>query len=252
MVVESLLSLLKRYIGSRREKKILDTAERIVFQSQWDRDSFAARFSTFPADNVRVIPNNGNASWMDTEYRDTNNSVGLNRLLYIGALNQRKGLPELLEAYRLLRRNGIKLQLDFIGFGDLEDEIRRQIDLSDWHDSVHLLGRIENPLPYLADSDLLIVPSLFDSYPNVILEAFHTGTPVIGSSTGGIPEIIGSDKYLFKAGNVETLAAAVEKLCDSESYSDARRWSKERREIFTFDWAGRFGALLDEVSAGKY
>ncbi len=71
-----------------------------------------------------------------------------------------------------------------------------------------MLGFKANVYPYLKKSDLLINPSYFEGFPNVVIEALSCGVPVICSkSHGGIKEILKNEKYgdLFENGNTEDL-----------------------------------------------
>jgi glycosyltransferase involved in cell wall biosynthesis len=58
------------------------------------------------------------------------------------------------------------------------------------HPGVCYLGYRDNSAEYMKASDFLVLPSLYEGLPNVVLEAMAVGTPVIAASVSGVPEII--------------------------------------------------------------
>jgi glycosyltransferase involved in cell wall biosynthesis len=77
------------------------------------------------------------------------------------------------------------------------------------------LGWLAAPEPYLADLDLLIVPSLYpDPFPRTVIEAMALGVPVVASNIGGIPEAVrdGREGFLVPPGDPQALAARIELL----------------------------------------
>jgi glycosyltransferase involved in cell wall biosynthesis len=112
-------------------------------------------------------------------------------------------------------------------------------------ETVTVVGRTNDPFELLREKDLLVVPSLFDSYPNVVLEALHTGTPVIGSRVGGIPDILRHEDLLFEPGNPAAIAEKIHKYAaDPEEYARIRRLCAERKKDFQFDWIGEFEKIM--------
>lgn len=81
-----------------------------------------------------------------------------------------------------------------------------------------------------AGSDLLVVPSNADNYPNVICEALGSGVPVIGSDIGGIPELVrnGETGFLFERGRSDELGSRIQQLITD--YPGGRnKWSRSCR-----------------------
>ncbi|MGB0383501.1 MAG: glycosyltransferase family 4 protein [Ardenticatenaceae bacterium] len=113
------------------------------------------------------------------------------RLLSIARWHPDKGLRYLLEACRLLNMNGMNnWQLDLIGFGPLEMELKRQAEESGIQEQVHFLGP-KSPTEVRAAlhrAHLMILPSLKETQGVALQEAQATRTPVIASNIGGIPE----------------------------------------------------------------
>ena len=113
--------------------------------------------------------------------------------LFVGRLSLEKGLSCLLEAFTSFLAEGIDAVLHIAGSGELEKNIKLQIaDLSIGHKVIyHGFIPHDNKLRELyRKCDLLIVPSLQDQSPKVILEGMANGIPVIATNVGAIPQII--------------------------------------------------------------
>jgi glycosyltransferase involved in cell wall biosynthesis len=96
-------------------------------------------------------------------------------------------------------------------------------------------GWVRNPLDYMQYFDVLVLPSLYDGCPSVILEAFSLGVPVLGSKAGGIPELLKYEELLFKPLNHCELANKLRMLFDDEKYIYFKRLIEERKQFFSFD-----------------
>jgi N-acetyl-alpha-D-glucosaminyl L-malate synthase BshA len=105
--------------------------------------------------------------------------------------------------------------------------------------SVHFLGKLESVAPLLASADLFLLPSASESFGLSALEALATGVPVIGTRTGGIPEVVrdGETGALCAVGDVEGMArAAIDLLRDPERWRAASELAKaDARERFSLD-----------------
>jgi glycosyltransferase involved in cell wall biosynthesis len=78
--------------------------------------------------------------------------------------------------------------------------------------------------------DVVVVPSNFqDPFPTTIIEAGLRGVPVIGSTSGGIPEMItaGVNGWIFKTGQAMELSALLAQILVSVSYKDIRQCSRD-------------------------
>ena len=132
---------------------------------------------------------------------------------YIGQIAAHKGVKELVEAFRQLPFSAETAKLYI--YGDIDSAwpaFREQLLRTIGNDPrIILAGRFANPnLPKVhANLDALVVPSLwYENSPNVILESFSLGTPVIASNLGGMAELVQHDinGRLFAAGDVAALS----------------------------------------------
>jgi len=145
----------------------------------------------------------------------------LKYLLFIGALSRRKGIDLLLSAYKKINRLDLKLIL--IGQGNdkyLIDEFIKEYALSDRILLPGTIPHIQLPVWYAA-ADVIVLPSLAEGVPNVILEAQAMGKPVVASAVGGIPEIIieGKNGNLCQPGDLESLIQGLVKALSGSQES---------------------------------
>jgi glycosyltransferase involved in cell wall biosynthesis len=227
------------------EKLITHLSDRIVVQSSFDRDDFQSR-EPRSVSRLYVIRGNIGEPRFKAEYAFCNSSTKLSRVLFIGTFGERKGVRLFLEAARrLLKEKQLDICFDIVGFGDLEAWCTSFVHQAGITDRISFHGRLANPFPLLIESDLLVVPSLFDSYPNTVLEALHVGTPVIASRTGGIPDILQHKELLFPIGDVYTIAEMIARFhSDREEYRRVKELCRDRRERFLFDWEQKFIDLM--------
>jgi glycosyltransferase involved in cell wall biosynthesis len=230
------------------EHLVLKTSDAIVVQSKYDRNELQKRHKriTIP---VHIIGSNYDPARFLSVYRNTNNSRSLRNLLFIGSINKRKGVFLLLEAFiRIAQKDSSGLNLTIAGFGPMEQELIDSISASPVRERVSFRGRIENPFEQIRQSDLVVVPSLFDSYPNVVLESIFTGTPVIASRVGGVPEMLEHEALLFEAGSVEAIEAKIEDLRNSASqFMAVKNKIQILQDKFDFDWPEKFEEILTKI-----
>lgn len=138
-------------------------------------------------------------------------------ILFVGSLGRFKGVHILLTAFRQLEREDIRLHI--AGAGPDEAELRK-ITADDSRITFYGLVPWEKLTELYRRANVTIVPSVFcEPLGFVILESFRSGTPVVGSNIGGIPEVIvdGYNGRLFEAGNVAELKSTLENLLENPS-----------------------------------
>lgn len=144
------------------------------------------------------------------------------RFGYIGRIAPTKGVETLIDAAKLAMSSGPAFEVLIGGDGDeayIDSLKRRARGLP-----VRFLGRVK-PEDFYTQLDWTVVPSLWDEpLARVIFESFCHSVPVIGSSTGGTPELVqeGRNGHLFEAGNAHQLADIMAKA--SPAGGDASVW----------------------------
>jgi len=138
-------------------------------------------------------------------------------ILYVGALSKHKGVHILINAFKGLDSDNTILHI--LGKGKAEDEFKK-IAESDQRIIFHGFVPDEKLMQLYQKANVVVVPSIwYDNSPLVIYESLMSGTPVIGSRIGGIPEFIeeGYNGFLFEAGNVDELKDKLEYLIEKAS-----------------------------------
>ncbi len=140
-------------------------------------------------------------------------------LLYVGRLGARKGLGLALRA--LARVDDPNIEFLIAGTGRHESRLRELASSLGIADRVRFLGYVPNEeLPRLYSSaDVFLLPSRYEGFGLVILEAMACGTPVIGTDVGGIPTAVGEDSGVIVGRNVTSLADALRSVA-----VDQKRW----------------------------
>lgn len=137
-------------------------------------------------------------------------------ITYIGTLGKHKGVQTLICAFKEISEENIRLHI--VGKGYDEEEFK-QMAQEDSRITFHGFVDNEKILDFYVNSNVLVIPSIcYDNSPLVIYESFCTGTPVIGSDIGGIPELITDmeNGLLFEAGNVESLKEKLVKIINDK------------------------------------
>ncbi|MGE5155721.1 MAG: glycosyltransferase [Bdellovibrio bacteriovorus] len=132
-------------------------------------------------------------------------------LVFAGRLEREKDLPTLLRAFAILRQ-GVDCRLLIIGDGKLRPQVESELNALDLCDSVELPGWAANPYPFLKRAALVVLSSVWDALPTVLIEALALGRPVVSTDCGAGPrEILDGGRYgpLVPPRDPEALAAAL-------------------------------------------
>jgi GalNAc-alpha-(1->4)-GalNAc-alpha-(1->3)-diNAcBac-PP-undecaprenol alpha-1,4-N-acetyl-D-galactosaminyltransferase len=135
-------------------------------------------------------------------------------LLAMGRLAEQKGFDCLIEAFQKIAPHYPEWDLTIVGEGPQRPYLEKLIEKSPVSERMFLTGVHKNPFPTLADANIFILPSRFEPFGNVIIEAMAGGVPVIATKCDGPLEIIRDevDGLLVEIEDIEGLAEAIQKL----------------------------------------
>ena len=148
--------------------------------------------------------------------RDTSPIPHAGKLVSVGRLSEQKGQLLLVEALGQLRRQGLRVELDFVGDGELRSQLERAIAEQGLSDSVKITGWADGEtVRHILDAcSAFVLPSFAEGLPVVIMEAMARGRPVLSTYVAGIPELVqpGQNGWLVAAGSADELANAVREV----------------------------------------
>ena len=161
-------------------------------------------------------------------------------LISVGSLTPQKGYSHLLDAIKNLSNNSFNFHLAIAGDGKLRDNLVSQVNEMGLSSNVSFLGRIDNVPELMAAADVLVLSSLWEGLPGVVLEAMASELPVVATAVGGTPEIVvdGVTGILVPAGDIEKLTKAIcniMKKTDQERKEMGKKGRKRIQEMFHVD-----------------
>ena len=208
------------------EGEVMATADRIIAFSPHERDAMVRLYGADAA-KVSLVPCGVDLSvFRPLDRKTSRDRLGLNGdkiLLYVGRVEPLKGLDLLVEtAAQMDSEEGVRVMV--VGAdvnGDREmDRVKLLAKERDLEDQIDFVGQVDhNELPlYYNAADVCVVPSYYESFGLVALEAMACGTPVVATRVGGLSTIIqhGSTGYLKPWRCPDAFANSVEMIISSD------------------------------------
>lgn len=215
------------------ERQIAHISDSIISSSEEEKESLVEEYNISPAKVEVVYPGVNPRLFYPGENRTVLKKIDFRAdefiLLYVGRIEPVKGLAVLIEALKILenRNPGLfgKSKLVVIGGGNKKEElitneevsrIKGQIDQYRLQNKVIFLGSIDQSQlrKYYSAADALVVPSLYESFGLVTVEALACGTPIIVSRIGKMKNIVkeGKNGLSFHPYESASLAKSIENV----------------------------------------
>ena len=182
------------------------------------------------------------------------------RVVCVGRLCEQKGQRLLVEAAARLAAKGIALEIVLAGDGELRAELEALIQMHDLGRFVRITGWLSSRevREEILAARALVLPSLAEGLPVVLMEAMALRRPVLTTYVAGIPELVrpGENGWLVPPGDVEELAAALQDVLSRPAAElramgeAARRRALERHSIDTE--AAKLAALFNAAARSAY
>jgi glycosyltransferase involved in cell wall biosynthesis len=219
------------------EKCLLNFTEGIIFESKYALETFQKTISCQSCKST--INYNG---LNDGDYLPRLNDPRYN-FVFVGHLRKLKGVDTLLEAIRKVSDNGRSVKVAIFGLGPEEEKLKKMSADLGLNKSVSWHGQAPSGRYAMERADCVVVPSLLESFPYVVLEAASMRAPLIATNVGGIPEIFGKElsKFLVTPADPESLACAMTQfLSNRKPLMDmAEKLQKRVRAKFRVEHMGK-------------
>lgn len=214
-------SFLKRI----KQSLTLSGISRYIAISEAVKADWSDRLS-IPSDRIDVVYNGVNpASFKSVDSsatlrEDWNIPEHVKVVSYVGRLERVKGIEILIKSFALLQQTGTNAHLLIAGkslfsgeeYRESLEQLAQELGVADY---VHFLGHISNTKALYHASDVVVLPSIWlEAFGRVVIEAMASGTPMIGSRVGGIPEILTGEfeDWLFEPNHEQDLLRALQQL----------------------------------------
>lgn len=191
-----------------------------------------------------------------TAKQDVMNKYNLkgNFVLYVGRLNLRKNIHNLINAFRFVEDKDIKLVLAG-GYDWKMFDVKKFIQDNDLEEQVKLLGFVADGdlAPLYAASDIFCFVSYDEGFGLPPLEAMASGVPVVVANKGSLPEICREAGIYVDPDQPESIAEAINKISrDPELSAQLKEMGVRRASAFTWEESARkYLNLFEEVVRGK-
>jgi glycosyltransferase involved in cell wall biosynthesis len=176
---------------------------------------------------------------------------------YLGRLVDGKGLDNLIDAIHLLKKDGKSVTLFLVGSGNLRKELEEQANALGLRQEVRFIDGLEQrQLPvFFHRIDALVLPSVTtplwkEQFGRVLVEAMACKVPVVGSSSGEIPNVVGDAGLIFQEGDVRALCKSLDSLIADEALREqtAQKGFRRVRDMYTWPAvAKKLAGIYEEV-----
>lgn len=175
-------------------------------------------------------------------------------ILFVGRFVPLKNLPFMIRGVSEVIKSDNKVKLMLVGEGPLHDQMVDIVSKLSIEKNVVFAGNVTHAtLPeYYSASDLFLLTSSYDNFPNVVIEAMACGLPVIGTRVGGIPQLVeeGTRGFCIENNNINELRGAVIRMINDEKLCReiGERNMKFAGENYNWDRSARhFMKIYEEI-----
>ena len=232
---------LRDFYDSKIGKSTMESADLITCVSNHEKEMLVKEIG-INDDNIKIISNGIN--WSDwaqipdkEKFRNKYSEISDKFVIFAGRLATNKGIPDLIDAISVEGSNRFDLVImgADMGLGKELDQLALSKNIK-----MHRLGHVDDEIyrSALSAAEVLVLPSEYEAFGIVLLEAAAAGTPVVATKVGGIPEAMceGKNGLLVEYKNSESLSKSIFSILDddtlsSEMSSFGREFSKN------FSWS---------------
>lgn len=170
---------------------------------------------------------------------------GKKKMLLVAVLQPRKGIPDLLKALKQISSQRQDFVLDVVGDGPNRSEYEQLAKDLGLNNMVKFHGRQAEIVEFIRECDFFVLPSLYENFGVVYIEAMACGKPVIATNAGGPREIVNKDVgILVPPKDVKALKEAIEYMLDNYQNYSPERIARYAKENFGYVAVGQ---MLDRI-----
>ncbi|SDW74357.1 1,4-alpha-glucan branching enzyme [Alicyclobacillus hesperidum] len=224
-----------------REWVLTYEAARVIVCSSY-MQSEVQRLFALPSDKVRLLPNGIQVSlpaagWMPGVHEEKDGKSAT--VVFVGRLVREKGVQHLLDAAPAILRAFPNTRFVIVGQGPMLSELEQQCHKLGIDPYVEFAGYVDDEYrnDLLQTASAVVVPSLYEPFGIVALEAMAAGTPLVASDVGGLSDIVDHDRNGLKVypGDAQSIAQQVCRLLGDPALRRRLRETASA-DLARFDW----------------
>jgi len=168
-------------------------------------------------------------------------------ILAIAGLHRYKGIEDLIEAFAIAKKSVPDLSMYILGEGPARAQLEMRAASLGCSDRIHFKGFVDDPRPYLTQSDVFVLPSHREAFGLALAEAREAGCAVIGTNVGGIAEVLegGRAGILVPPKNPDQLSRILVQLFADQAILAA--WQKRASTNLSWLHLGRVAQETMEI-----
>jgi len=207
---------------SKGFKESYEVADKIIFVANASMETFKLSLPQY-ADKMCLIKNIllqnkiKDSSLEEIADNEIFSSSSLN-IISVGRIAPQKAFDRVIEVVKKLLEKNKEFCWIIVGEGPQREELKRKVKANGLSDCIKFIGARKNPFPYIKQSDLFVLTSIYESQPMVIMEALTIGVPVISTNFPSSKELLADESYsLIVDNNVEGLYRALEEILGNQT-----------------------------------
>jgi len=164
------------------------------------------------------------------------NSADPSDLVFAGRLTEPKAPLDFISLVAELKKSHPSISAVMLGEGELQVRCQTEIDRLGLNKNITMAGFQENPFPYIAAGKIVVIPSKWEGFGMVGMEAMALGRPVIANSTGGLTKMILTGRTGYLCTEFEEMVARANLLLNNlalwqEMSKQAGKWAADKNNI---------------------
>jgi glycosyltransferase involved in cell wall biosynthesis len=226
-------------------------ASRIISVSRTSATDFAQLFPQYK-ERIVTVP----IGIEETEFKSGEENILKQAskpvLVHVGGFSYEKNHVRLIEIFEGILKQQPNASLHFVGSGPLQGQIEELVKQKGLASKVHFYGFRNDAMQFIKNANVLLLPSIIEGLPGVILEAFYCKTPVVAYDVGGISEVVINNKtgYLVPKGNedvfMKSVMAALEETAANQQLVQ-NAWNLVMNDYLNTRITGKFLEVYNSI-----
>ncbi|MFH0868748.1 MAG: glycosyltransferase family 4 protein [archaeon] len=237
-VRNKILNLAVKLFDSTIGKWILNSADKVIVQTEAEKSWLLERFRVSPK-KIEIVPPGFRSIYLKKtdpkKFRKRYNINEKNMVLCIGRMHRSKGFDKVVK----IASSFSDTKFVFIGHDSgFKNELENLAEGLKVSDKILFAGAVsdEEKLDALAACDVLVMPSDYEAFGIALLEAMAQGKPVIAANAGGMPDVVGNCGFVFDKNNLWDLKEKLRKLLLNKKLREKLgKLARNKAEDFTWE-----------------